>query len=506
MILMKNLGNNGRLGNQLFQIAFIISHAKKTGQEWALPFWEYSKYFNIKMKPDHYDTDSVSKEPYFDYIPDLEFRGDFVDISGFFQTEKYWDLDTVRESLTFNPGFMVNIVNRSHGIDLGDWAVHIRGGDYLNNPSYVQLPVDYYKEFIQSHPKNKFYIFSNDYDYCSRRFGELPNIEFVTGCSDIEHLALMSLFHNHLIANSTFSWWGARLAEFYNKKPYVIRPDGLFGPKLLSINGYTGKDFYPDRWEVRAIKKFKSLTNVKKHDLKHVTFIIPVKYDHKDRKENLELTIAFLNHWFDTNIIVGEQGKGALSDVKGCKYMHFDMDEFWRTKIINDMTRTAKTDIVFNWDADVLAPPAQIINAVEALKTNDFVYPFDGCFVRIGRNYIPLIAENMSLDVITTHNKVFEGSVGGAIGYNKEAFFRVGGENEHYLPHGKEDRDRYIRMTTLGTVKMIPGVLYHIDHFKGKDSRKYNPNTPLNEAEYRKVSNMNKDELQNYVNTWRWRQ
>ncbi len=128
-------------------------------------------------------------------------------------------------------------------------SVHVRRGDYLsgNNPAYfVNLSeTQYYKnaiDYIRDNYKNcKFFIFSDDIDWCKNEFtGE--DFFFVDGNSKQDawkDIYLMSRCKSNIVANSSFSWWGAYLGQ----KDVVLAPS------------YLGKDFekahpnyYPQNW------------------------------------------------------------------------------------------------------------------------------------------------------------------------------------------------------------------------------------------------------------------
>lgn len=251
---------------------------------------------------------------------------------------------------------------------------------------------------------------------------------------------------------------------------------------------------------------------VEPSDLTDFTFVIPVKYDHPHRVENLSLVINFIQKWFKTTIIVGEQGphdQFAFVEKMGVKYVRFPEGQFHRTKYINDMTRMAITPYVFNWDADVIVPPNQIITCANLLRSGfDFVYPYDGAFLRASRLWLPMIK-------ITLDTKPFEGipmhgandqSVGGAVGVNKEAFIRVGMENENFISHGAEDVDRVIRFTAFGKMTRVKGPLYHFEHWLGPDSTHNGHDmVAMNRREIRLVKSMNKDQLWLYVQSWSWK-
>lgn len=93
-----------------------------------------------------------------------------------------------------------------------DVAVHVRRGDYVNNPFYVDLHKDgYYKRAMALFPDKKFTIFTDDVDWCMKQ-EEFKNcaVDLSDEINALEHMAS----HKYIIiANSSFSWWGAYLSN-----------------------------------------------------------------------------------------------------------------------------------------------------------------------------------------------------------------------------------------------------------------------------------------------------
>ncbi len=99
-------------------------------------------------------------------------------------------------------------------------SIHVRRGDYVNNPFYVNLSdTQYYNNAIAEFPKDtKFLVFCSDrqegsddaadMEMCKRMFPE-PNFEFFRGENEIEDFNAMAGCKAHIIANSSFSWWAA---------------------------------------------------------------------------------------------------------------------------------------------------------------------------------------------------------------------------------------------------------------------------------------------------------
>ncbi len=104
-------------------------------------------------------------------------------------------------------------------------AIHVRRGDYVNNPFYVNLSAtDYYEKAMTEFPEADFLVFSDDIDFCKRRFGG-SKFEFAEGNDEITDFNLMASCTGHIIANSSFSWWAAYIAP-YTKK--VVAPKSWY--------------------------------------------------------------------------------------------------------------------------------------------------------------------------------------------------------------------------------------------------------------------------------------
>jgi hypothetical protein len=98
---------------------------------------------------------------------------------------------------------------------------------------------------IKKMPKDSvFLIFSDDIQWCKENFPDMPEkFRFIEGNKDYEDLYIMSHCKNNIIANSSFSWWGAWLNS--NLEKTIIAPATWFGPTLQN-NDTT--DLYCEGW------------------------------------------------------------------------------------------------------------------------------------------------------------------------------------------------------------------------------------------------------------------
>ncbi len=249
-ITYRDLGKNGRLGNQLFQVAATIGAAKKYNATPFLPPWEYEKYFQPFAGIGNLEPNYYYKEPHFHY-KEIDWSGEdtlvkdprndgskVLNLDGYFQSEKYFDHCRRLVLSMFQPSrLLLDDLRTVATKQLFSMAItttcsiHVRRGDYVGNAFYKELGVKYYNDaiaYIDAHAKvQRFLIFSDDIEYCKSIFiGE--QFVFVEGNTDIQDLFLMSFCDHNIGANSSFSWWAAYLNNSPEK--IVIFPKEWFGP------------------------------------------------------------------------------------------------------------------------------------------------------------------------------------------------------------------------------------------------------------------------------------
>ena len=146
-------------------------------------------------------------------------------------------------------------------------SIHFRRGDYLlpkYSHAFCNLNNDYYLKAITENFKPikdyNFIIFSNDIKYCKENFigdniwyvepmlntkwKEFTSTEHEATDSEKEDVALMSLCDHHIIANSSYSWWGAFLCKNPNKK--IICPTNWL--KSINPSSWMNGNYYPPSW------------------------------------------------------------------------------------------------------------------------------------------------------------------------------------------------------------------------------------------------------------------
>lgn len=518
----------GNLGNQLFQLASMIGLSKKYNQELRMPNWSYKRYFNGLP----YIISQVVKghkhlpEAAYHYTPehwDQLATGNW-DVDGWLQSEKMWEhaKDEVKAMFTWSEHFLREIRAGGKVKDFeSSIAISVRRGDYVGNVNYDLLPVSYYMQALMKEfpdwMDRQILIFSDDIPYCKIHFEGLPNVKFIEQ-NPIVQLCMMSLCGGFVIANSTFSWWGAYLAELRDPSVKIVRPNYLFAGPLLA--GNDSKDHWPDRWIVYDHKENGA---PKKYDLRDVTFTIPVMYDHLDRKQNLDLNVCLLQRAFDTNVVIfesvfayGEKEPKFQYMEEYCQYRFAYNEVFFRTWMLNSMMIDADTPIVANWDADVAVPEVQIMVAVEMIRRDraDGAYPYDGRFARVNRKeWFAKLEKELDLGIYKSIP--FKGSVpsahsvGGAVIWNKAKYCAIGGENEKFISHAPEDAERWNRAHMLDLrLFRVTGQLFHMDHWVGPNSSNRHGHKPNNDkvwGEFLAIKERgNKEEMWDYVKSWPW--
>jgi len=195
-------------------------------------------------------------EPFFQYWSNLRGSPANAYLIGYWQSEKYFQdyEDIIRKDFTFiKPLEGLNLqlsgqMNQSDSVSL-----HIRRGDYVSNPETLKThgvcSLSYYQDavkFVSGKVANpNFYVFSDDIAWAKDHLKIDFPCEYIghnTGAESYRDMQLMSICKHHIIANSSFSWWGAWLDGRNDK--IVIAPNQWFA------NGTNTSDLLPHSWLV----------------------------------------------------------------------------------------------------------------------------------------------------------------------------------------------------------------------------------------------------------------
>ena len=280
-----------------------------------------------------------------------------------------------------------------------------------------------------------------------------------------------------------------------------------------------------------------------KHDLKDVTFIIPLQIETDDRLRNIILTTSFLLNTFDTNVIIKEVDeepifqqwalpviKRIVGDTSGLNYIfekhNRNDDAFHRTKVLNDMVLLADTKIVVNYDSDIILPVSSYLEAVEKLKTCDVVYPYR--FGERGERKVKLDTQfdnKPAIDTFEQHPEIKaylesgydENALEGKYFYyphqqgegwaeygmvqffNKQVYLDGYLENENFIAYAPEDVERHHRWTLLGyDIQRVDNYAYHFEHKRTPNSWFNNPFMQKNNQLWEYLKNLSKEQVIEY--------
>lgn len=256
MITFSKLGNYGRLGNQLFQYAFLRSHARRLGTTFWCPSWEGDQFFDLDDDKER-AKDTAITTGFYDQALEAGFSEtalviqDGTEIQGYFQSEKYYEsVDLVRSWFHFKSNLRAQAMAKHKGIDFSN-AVSLSlriDSDYNNTREFFPLyPIEYYKKALECYDDAIQVVIFADRPDLARVFfkglSERFRLYYVENTSAPEQLYLMSICGlGNVITNSTFAWWGA----FLNANPLAR----IYAPKDWTRPGVPRPiiDIIPEHW------------------------------------------------------------------------------------------------------------------------------------------------------------------------------------------------------------------------------------------------------------------
>lgn len=222
--------------------------------KWArsfLPRWQL-----FLQKRSAYSLLRTYRELHFHFDPEFLKLPSNVYLVGYFQSEKYFTTieEQIRKDFTFKspPGleneYLLEKIQSTPSVSL-----HVRRGDYVLDPRinlhHGVCDLTYYQRAIQEIEKRikhpHFYVFSDDIPWVQANLKIGHHVDYVShnqGAQSYEDLRLMSRCRHHIIANSSFSWWGAWLNSKTDK--IVIAPGSWTNIKL------DFSDLIPSGWVV----------------------------------------------------------------------------------------------------------------------------------------------------------------------------------------------------------------------------------------------------------------
>jgi len=281
----------GGLGNQMFQYAFAYGMSQEKNETVNLDIHSFGDYdlrnyelelFDIKAtfvskedvekfkyKKENFIEKIVRKlsrkvkpfsryyykEPHFNFDKNIYNLNDNVYFDGYWQSEKYFK--SYRDELLkqFRLKKDIDIQSQKYKDEIKGTesvSLHIRRGDYVTNKHTNSVhgicSLEYYKDAVLNIEEKvgniHLFIFSDDLNWAKENLDFINNITFIELPEDVpdhEEMYLMSLCKHNIIANSSFSWWGAWLNQHENKM--VIAPKLWFNDISIDTS-----DLIPEDW------------------------------------------------------------------------------------------------------------------------------------------------------------------------------------------------------------------------------------------------------------------
>jgi len=263
-----------------------------------------------------------------------------------------------------------------------------------------------------------------------------------------------------------------------------------------------------------------------KIDLKNSTFIIPLRIESEDRLRNIITVLCFILESFDCKVIVKEVDTESVFEVNALPQIKDFLDGdisylthifekshdkvFYRMRYLNEMIAMADTDIIINYDCDVLMKPETYVESCRMISNNnyDLVYPYGfGSWQKQIFADDKLVSEFLSndCDFSVLEKKHIENlsRYGHVQFFNRKSYIEGGMENENFKGSSPEDIERHHRFITLGyNVGRLDHWIYHLEHSRGDNSwpvsYEKNPHMRDNLELWDYLQKLNKKQLKNY--------
>ena len=279
MIGYNKLGSNGRLGNQMFQYAALRGIAAKRGYDWCIPpdtydhkdnygLFETFEMTNVKESNIGFVSGDCIQENNHCFIPEFfDECPDNVSLDGYFQTEKYFTHieKEIHEDFTFKKNYLIPCQEYINSLSSPPIFLHIRQSDNIGREQYHPiLSIEFFENALKQFVEDTLcFVFTDDMEWCKsqelfkqERFlfnekNERYSYKNIDGTGKLQNtllpqidLCLMSLCSGGIIANSSFSWWGAWLQ---NNRGKIIAPNSKvwFGSAMTHLDT---SDIVPKRW------------------------------------------------------------------------------------------------------------------------------------------------------------------------------------------------------------------------------------------------------------------
>jgi hypothetical protein len=347
----------GRLGNNLFMIAHVYAKGLKYNKQVVI------NKSQLSYEGNDYSQNIFSKLEFIDSSPD---NGNYNPIipsedkhsiyGGYYQSESYFEEYSENiKSLFSAPLDFINRIRTEIPVIFEKTVTVInvrRGDDYLQKSNYHPvISADYIKVACDKiHNTQQYLVASDDIAWCKENL-ELPNAIYLEGYKPEEQLWILSMCHNFIISNSSFSWWAAYLSRHPNK--IVIAPQTWYGPEGLT----SWNEIYCKDWTVLPTYFKDGFIYPNESISKKYTYKIILKTTNK----NLSRVDSCADTWLKglDFVCLTDKLSGKYSEISGSSREEYDSAEEKTVHMINLVKETSEFD---NYDWLVFIDDDAILN------------------------------------------------------------------------------------------------------------------------------------------------
>jgi hypothetical protein len=223
--------------------------------------------------------------------------------------------------------------------------------------------------------------------------------------------------------------------------------------------------------------------------LNDITFVTSLQIESKDRLRNAITVFSYLSKNFpESKIYIKEVDseskflKFALPKIENIVGKNHNITHFFeengglfnKSKTLNDLVLLADTDLIWNYDVDVLLPISTYNKACNMLQNEDYdiIYPY-GCGVyqwnvlNFDSKYEDFLQNKIQIEDLICSSQKLPSVQGHTQVFKKNKFLEGFGWNENFIFVGYEDTEFLFRMTSLGyRIGRVNDVIYHLDHIR----------------------------------------
>lgn len=283
----------GGMGNQMFIAAAAIALAKRHDCALAFDLGSYKKYdihdyalepfdLDAKILPETAPSKSqtylmklstrlrgqkgkqvhgceVWEQPGYHYFSEFEHLGVNTYLSGYFQSPKYFAgyEATIKNIFNLEKGMTecgMRMAETALSAGQNAIGIHLRRGDYVTNPRALAhhglMDEAYYKRALKLLDplvkEPELFVISDDRDATRQMFSEFGDIMIADGTNEFDDMNLLARCHHKIIANSSFSWWGAWLG--HNGQGLTLCPRHWFSIDIMRKTSVI--DLIPENWVI----------------------------------------------------------------------------------------------------------------------------------------------------------------------------------------------------------------------------------------------------------------